>query len=231
MLEVKGLRVAYGSVEVVHGLDLEVAAGETLALLGANGAGKTSCVEAIAGLIPTAGGSVSLDNLDITGRPASYIVQRGLALVPQWRELFANFSVEETLRAAMSAPRGRPPLPLDQVYGIFPKLAERRAQLSGSLSGGEQQMLAIARGLVTNPKLMLLDEPSAGLSVGITRSLIEIVHRIREQGIGVLLIEQNLSIARALATRCIVLAAGKVAWSGAMSDAMANVEIKQAYFS
>jgi ABC-type branched-subunit amino acid transport system ATPase component len=231
MLEVRNLRVAYGSVEVVHGLDLQVAAGETLALLGANGAGKTSSVEAIAGLIRTTGGSVRLDNEDVTGRPASYTVRRGLALVPQWRELFANFTVDETLRAAMSAPRGRPSLSLDSVYAMFPKLAERRTQLAGSLSGGEQQMLAIARGLITNPKLMLLDEPSAGLSIGITRSLIEIVRRIREQGIGILLIEQNLSIARALATRCVVLAAGKIAWSGAMNDAMANAEIKQAYFS
>ncbi|WP_213769811.1 ABC transporter ATP-binding protein [Bradyrhizobium sp. dw_78] len=231
MLEVRGLRVAYGSVEVVHGLDLDVAAGESLALLGANGAGKTSSVEAIAGLLPTAGGRVNLDGEDVTRRPASYIVRRGLALVPQWRELFANFSVDETLRAAMSAPRGRPPLPLESVYEMFPGLAQRRAQLAGSLSGGEQQMLAVARGLVTNPKLMLLDEPSAGLSVGVTRSLIGIVKRIRDTGIGILIIEQNLEIARALATRCIVLSAGRIAWSGAMDDAMANVEIKQAYFS
>ncbi len=231
MLRVEGLKVAYGSVEVVHSLDLEIGTGDSLALLGANGAGKTSSVESIAGLLPASGGRVSFDGENITGRPASYIVRRGLALVPQWRELFSGFSVDETLRAAMSAPRGRPPLSLEAVYEMFPALAERKAQLAGSLSGGEQQMLAIGRGLITNPKVMLLDEPSAGLSVGVTRSLIGIVKRIRESGIGILIIEQNLEIARALATRCIVLSAGRVAWSGAMDDAMANAEIKEAYFS
>jgi branched-chain amino acid transport system ATP-binding protein len=231
MLVVEGLKVAYGSVQVVHSLDLTIAPGDSLALLGANGAGKTSSVEAIAGLIPKAGGRVRLDGEDVTGRPASDMVRRGLALVPQWRELFANFSVDETLRAAMTAPRGRAPLPLEAVYEMFPALAGRRAQLAGSLSGGEQQMLAIGRGLITNPKVMLLDEPSAGLSVGVTRSLIGIVQRIRDSGIGVLLIEQNLEIARASASRCIVLSAGSVAWSGAMDDAVANDEIKQAYFS
>ncbi len=131
----------------------------------------------------------------------------------------------------MSAPRGRPPRPLDDVYDMFPALASRKSQLAGSLSGGEQQMLAIGRGLVTNPKVMLLDEPSAGLSVGVTRSLIGIVKRIQQTGIGILVIEQNLEIARALAEHCFVLAAGRVAWRGSMDEAMASNEIAEAYFS
>ncbi|RJF69498.1 ABC transporter ATP-binding protein [Rhodopseudomonas palustris] len=231
MLRVENLKVAYGSVEVVHALDLEIESGRCLALLGANGAGKTSSVEAIAGLLPASGGRVTFDGRDITRKPASTIVRGGLALVPQWRELFPNFSVDETLRAGMSAPRGRPPLPLDTIYEMFPALASRKSQLAGSLSGGEQQMLAIGRALITNPKVMLLDEPSAGLAVGITRSMIGIVQQIRERGIGILLVEQNLEIARALADDCIVLATGRVAWRGAMSDALASDAIADAYFS
>ncbi len=230
MLQVSGLKVAYGAVEAVHGVDLTVGAGQSLALLGANGAGKTSTVEAIAGLLPTAGGRVMFEGSDITGRPASEIVRRGLALVPQWRELFPAFTVEETLKAAASAPRGRSPLPLDQVYDLFPKLAERRQQLAGSLSGGEQQMLAIGRALVTNPKIILLDEPSAGLAVGIVRSLIGIVQRICQAGVGILLVEQNLEIAEAVATDCVVLSTGRAVWTGAMSDAAGRAAIHDAYF-
>ncbi|MDB5512384.1 MAG: livF [Enterovirga sp.] len=230
MLEISGLKVSYGAVQAVHGIDLTLAPGESLALLGANGAGKTSSVEAIAGLLPTAGGRVVFDGADITGKPASHIVRRGLALVPQWRELFPAFTVEETLLAASSAPRGRPPLPLDHVYDLFPILGQRRLQLAGSLSGGEQQMLAIGRALVTNPKIMLLDEPSAGLAVGIVRSLVGIVQRICQAGVGILLVEQNLEIAEAVATRCVVLSTGRAVWTGRMDDAAGRAAIQEAYF-
>ena len=166
MLEVSALRVASGAMTRVQSLDLSLAAGGCVALLGPNGAGKTASVEAIAGLVPKAAGRVMFNGEDITDFTASTVVRRGLALVPQWRELFPNFSVEETLLAGSNAARGRPALPCDTVYDLFPRLAERRRQLAGSLSGGEQQMLAIGRALVTNPKVMLLDEPSAGLAVG-----------------------------------------------------------------
>ena len=162
---------------------------------------------------------------------ASTVVRRGLALVPQWRELFPNFSVEETLLAGSNAARGRPALPCDTVYDLFPRLAERRRQLAGSLSGGEQQMLAIGRALVTNPKVMLLDEPSAGLAVGIVRAFVDAVKRIRDTGVAILLVEQNLEIAASLAESCIVLAAGRVVWRGSARDAANSEEIREAYFA
>jgi len=165
ILQTSGLRVASGPMIRVDGLDLSLAERGCLALLGPNGAGKTASVEAIAGLIPKAAGRVMFDGSDITSLDASKVVRRGLALVPQLRELFPNFSVEETLLAGSHAARGRPAIPFDMVYELFPRLAERRSQLAGSLSGGEQQMLAIGRALVTNPKAMLLDEPSAGLAI------------------------------------------------------------------
>ncbi len=231
MLEVKDLVVTYGAVVAVHGLSLTVKAGQSIALLGANGAGKTSSVEAIAGLIRTRSGRVSIDGRDVTGHPASTVVRRGLALVPQWRELFRNFSVEETLIAARTGAAGRGALPLEQIYALFPVLAERRRQIAGSLSGGEQQMLAIGRALVTNPRVILLDEPSAGLAVGVVRSLVGIVRTIRDSGVGVLLVEQNLEIAQAVAEDCIVLSTGREVWRGPMREAMALDAIRDAYFA
>jgi branched-chain amino acid transport system ATP-binding protein len=231
MLEVSGLRVASGAMVRLQGLDLSLEAGGAIALLGPNGAGKTASVEAIAGLIPKAGGRVIFDGQDITNLPASAVVRRGLALVPQWRELFPNFSVEETLLAGANAARGRPALPEATIYELFPRLAERRRQLAGSLSGGEQQMLAIGRALITNPKVMLLDEPSAGLAVGIVRSFIEVVQRIRKSGVAILLVEQNLEIASALAETCIVLAAGREVWRGSARNAVNSEEIREAYFA
>ncbi len=165
-------------------------------------------------MIPKAAGQVMFDGTDISNLSPSSVARRGLALVPQWRELFPSFSVEETLLAGSNAARGRHAIPAAIVYDLFPRLAERRKQLAGSLSGGEQQMLAIGRALVTNPKVMLLDEPSAGLAVGIVRAFVDAVKRIRERGVAILLVEQNLEIAAALADTCIVLAAGRVVWRG-----------------
>jgi branched-chain amino acid transport system ATP-binding protein len=231
MLEVSALRVASGAMTRVQSLDLSLSAGGCVALLGPNGAGKTASVEAIAGLLPKSAGRVIFNGEDITSLSASAIVRRGLALVPQWRELFPNFSVEETLLAGSNAARGRPPLPCEVVYDLFPKLTERRRQLAGSLSGGEQQMLAIGRALVTNPKAILLDEPSAGLAAGIVRAFVDAVKRIRDTGVAVLLVEQNLEIASALADSCVVLAAGRVVWRGSARDATNSEEIREAYFA
>ncbi len=231
MLEVSALRVANGAMIRLNDLDLALEAGNCVALLGPNGAGKTATVEAIAGLIPKAGGRVVFAGEDITGLPASAVVRRGLTLVPQWRELFANFTVEETLLAGANAAWRRAPLPPEAIYDLFPRLAERRRQLAGSLSGGEQQMLAIGRALVGNPKLMLLDEPSAGLAVGIVRSFIDIVARIRARGVTILLVEQNLEIASALADTCVVLAAGRAVWRGPTGDIVARDDIREAYFA
>jgi branched-chain amino acid transport system ATP-binding protein len=231
ILEVSNLCVSYRQLVAVHGLSFSLQEGSSVALLGANGAGKTSAVEAIVGLIPLASGDVIFDGEDISLKPASTIARKGLALVPQWRELFPNFSVEENLIAGRSAARGREPLDLDEIYSYFPALASRRKQVAGSLSGGEQQMLAVGRALVSRPKTLLLDEPSAGLAVGIVRYLVEIISRIREQGIALLVVEQNLEIAQALASDCIVLSAGRTVWQGPIRDADHMEEIKRACFS
>jgi branched-chain amino acid transport system ATP-binding protein len=229
-LRVEGLTVTYGPLVAVSNLNLSVDFGEALVLLGANGAGKTSAVEAIAGLLPKRQGQVEFLGQDISRMSASAIVRRGLALVPQWRELFRTFTVEETLLAATTAAVGRAPTPMTSVYELFPVLRERCRQKAGSLSGGEQQMLAIARALVTNPKLLLLDEPSAGLSSGIARTLIAAIDRIRRTGVAIVLVEQNMEIARAVGERCCMLAAGRLAWAGSMQDAMNRNEAERVYF-
>jgi branched-chain amino acid transport system ATP-binding protein len=229
-LEVDGLTVAYGGIAALRQVSFQVGEGEAVALLGPNGAGKTACVEAIAGLAAKRAGRVAFFGQDIARLPASAIARRGLALVPQWRELFANFSVAETLAAGVHTATGRPPRPLEEIYELFPKLAERRRQKAGSLSGGEQQMLAIARALIGNPKLILLDEPSAGLAVGIVGTLIETVCRIRDGGVGILLVEQNVDIASAVAERCCILSAGEMIWQGPLASAIGDGTLQRAYF-
>jgi branched-chain amino acid transport system ATP-binding protein len=229
-LQVSNLRVSYGGILAVHDLSFSVAPGESLALLGPNGAGKTSSVEAIAGLLPKGGGKVVVGGEDITDLTASAVVRRGLALVPQWRELFPGFTVQENLEAAYKAAHRRKPKPIELIFDLFPILKERRRQKCGSLSGGEQQMLAIGRALITSPKVLLLDEPSAGLAIGIVNVLLSVVERIRSEGMGILLVEQQLDIAEAIASRCIVLSAGALVWQGSMADAVQNDVVRNAYF-
>ena len=231
ILQVSNLRVTAGPMIRVDNLDLTLEECGCLALLGPNGAGKTASVEAIIGLIPKSSGRVTFDGLDISSLPASSVVRMGLTLVPQLRELFAGFTVDETLLAGANAAGRRKAGSRDHIYDLFPRLAERRHQFAGSLSGGEQQMLAISRALMSNPKVILLDEPSAGLAVGIVRSFIDVVRQIRATGVAILLVEQNLEIASALAENCIVMAAGRVVWRGSADDAINNEEIRRAYFA
>ena len=230
-LAVNGLKVAYGPVVAVHDLSFRLEPGESVSLLGPNGAGKTSAVEAIAGLLPKSAGTVTLGERDISRLPASAVVKKGLALVPQWRELFPTFSVEETLMAGANGAGVRTPRPLDEIYDLFPVLKERRTQAAGSLSGGEQQMLAIGRALVTAPSVLLLDEPSAGLAVGIVKVLVEILAKIRATGVSILLVEQKLDIAQAVTERCLVLSVGQVSWTGPITEAGHLDEIRRAYFT
>jgi branched-chain amino acid transport system ATP-binding protein len=229
-LRVSNLRVAYGQVVAVRDLNLTIEPGDILVLLGPNGAGKTSAVEAIAGLLPKRRGKVEFFGEDISTLNASAIARKGLALVPQWRELFPTFSVEETLIAATTAAEGREPKSLDSIFDLFPILKSRCQQLAGSLSGGEQQMLAIGRALMTNPKLLLLDEPSAGLAVGVARTLIQTINRIRQSGVPILLVEQNIEVARAVGERCCMLSAGTLAWEGTMTEAIERNEAARIYF-
>jgi branched-chain amino acid transport system ATP-binding protein len=231
ILEVERLRVAYGPVVAVRDLDLVLERGTSVAILGANGAGKTSVVEALAGLLPKQGGRVRFDGHDATRATASEMALRGLALVSQNRDLFPTFTVEETLLAGASAARGRKPGRLDDIFGLFPRLLERRRAFAGMLSGGEQQMLAIGRGLMSSPLLLLLDEPSAGLAPGVIIHLIDALREIRRRATTLLIVEQNLSLAEALAERCLVMSAGVLRWIGPMKDALAHEAIREAYFA
>jgi len=231
ILEVERLCVAYGPVVVVRDLDLAVARGTSLALLGANGAGKTSTVEALAGLLPKRSGSVRFATRDVTRANASEMARLGLALVPQCRDLFPRFNVEETLIAGAHAARERAPGRLDNIYHLFPRLSERRWQLAGTLSGGEQQMLAIGRALMSSPLLLLLDEPSAGLAPAVLGQLIDALRKIRRRGLTLLIVEQNLDLAQAIADRCLIMSSGMLRWSGPMQDAMASDAIREAYFA
>jgi branched-chain amino acid transport system ATP-binding protein len=213
MLDVRDLTAGYATGTVLRGVSLTVAAGELLALLGRNGMGKTTLLRAVCGLRPPAltGGSVRVAGEEVTGLPAYQVARRGVSLVPQGRRVFGSLTVEENLRVA-----GRPGgWDLAGVWELFPRLVERRGQPAATLSGGEQQMLAIGRSLMTNPRLLLMDEPSEGLAPAVLDLITDRLGQIRGQGQAVLLAEQNVDLALALADRvCILGEAGTIAWSG-----------------
>ena len=197
MLEVAGLRCGYGRAEILHGIDLRVGRGEIACLIGANGAGKTTLIRAILGLIPAWSGAVRLDAHDVTALSTPARVERGLAVVLEGRGVLARLSVAENLMMGGYTRRGAPDLhaDLDRIYALFPVLAERRQQMAGTLSGGEQQMLVMGRALMTRPKLLALDEPSFGLAPKIVRSIFEVIVGLRAAGLTILLVEQNAHIA------------------------------------
>jgi branched-chain amino acid transport system ATP-binding protein len=232
VLEVTGLEVRYGSVTAVKGISLEVAEGEVVAIIGPNGAGKTSTLRAITGLEPTAGGRVVFRGTDVSRWKAHRIVTLGLGHAPEGRRLFPQMTVMENLR--MGAYRRRGPAEISRtlarVEELFPRLAERRVQLAGTLSGGEQQMLAIGRALMAEPRLLVLDEPSFGLAPTIVREIGRIVRSInRERGVSVLLVEQNARMALGIAARAYVLEAGRVALSGPSATLAESPHVKAAY--
>jgi len=232
VLEVTGLEVRYGSVTAVKGISLEVAEGEVVAIIGPNGAGKTSALRAITGLVPAAGGRVVFRGTDVSRWKAHRIVTLGLGHAPEGRRLFPQMTVMENLR--MGAYRRRGPAEigrtLARVEELFPRLAERRVQLAGTLSGGEQQMLAIGRALMAEPRLLVLDEPSFGLAPMIVREIGRIVRSInRERGVSVLLVEQNARMALGIAARAYVLETGRVALSGPSATLAESPHVKAAY--
>lgn len=237
MLEVKNLQVAYGGINAVKGIDLEVRAGELVTLIGANGAGKTTTLKALAGLLKPAGGSVRYDGKDVTGTPAFELVRRGLALVPEGRGVFARLSVEENLamgayvRDGRDGRDGKSAIAADceRAYATFPRLAERRKQLAGTLSGGEQQMLAIARALMCKPRLLLLDEPSMGLAPIVVQKIFETIRTVAREGVTLLLIEQNAKLALQTCDRGYVMESGRITLSGEAKSLLANPQVRQAY--
>ena len=231
LLAVENLRAGYGPIEVLKGISLEVQPGEIVALIGANGAGKSTLLMTICGNPRARAGTIRLDGEDITAMPTHEIVRRGVAQVPEGRRIFPRMSVLENLQmgATLAAPAHFAG-DLERVFAMFPRLAERRDQRGGTLSGGEQQMLAIGRALMSRPRLLLLDEPSLGLAPLIVRQIFEVIGRIaREEGMTIFLVEQNAYHALRLADRGYVLANGRVRLSGAGRDLLANAEVRAAY--
>lgn len=230
MLEVRGLEVHYGGICAVKGVDLDVAAGEKVALIGANGAGKTSTLKAIARMLP-ARGSVTLEGEDIGHAPAHILVRRGLALVPEGRGVFARLSVLENLEmgayvrddsAAIAAD-------IERVFSLLPRLKERAGQTAGTLSGGEQQMVAIGRALMSRPRILLLDEPSMGLSPIMVDTVFDVIREVASQGVTLLLVEQNARLALSLCDRGCVMDSGRITLSAPAAELLDNPAVRAAY--
>ncbi|WP_338898852.1 ABC transporter ATP-binding protein [Streptomyces sp. TG1A-60] len=229
LLELKGLRVSYGAIEAIKGIDLTVAEGEIVALLGGNGAGKTTTLRTISGMLQPRQGEVCLRGQRIDGIKSHELVQFGVGHVPEGRRVFATMSVRENLEMGAYRFKSVDSADMDRVFKLFPRLAERRSQQAGTLSGGEQQMLAIGRALMSRPELLLLDEPSMGLAPLIVQQIFEIVQEINEQGTTVLLVEQNATQALGLANRGYVLETGSIAMSGDAQGLLADPRIRAAY--
>ncbi|HVU61143.1 MAG TPA: ABC transporter ATP-binding protein [Mycobacteriales bacterium] len=229
LLQVEGLRVAYGRIEALHGIDLEVAEGEIVTLLGANGAGKTTTLRTISGLLSPTAGSVTFDGQRISGRPAHEIVAAGIGHVPEGRRVFPRMTVVENLQIGAYQRRGDLTEDMERVFSLFPVLQERRTQTGGTLSGGEQQMLAIGRALMGRPRLLLLDEPSMGLAPMIVAKIFEILREINSQGTTILLVEQNAAQALRLAGRGYVLETGAIALADRAESLLADDRVRSAY--
>jgi branched-chain amino acid transport system ATP-binding protein len=230
VLEVRSLRAGYGAVEVLRGVDLAVGAGEIVALLGSNGAGKSTLNNNVSGLYRPFGGAIEFDGQAIAGTPSMRIVEAGLVQVPEGRRVFPNLSVRENLELG-SYRRGRAARAknLERVLAVFPRLNERMTQLAGTLSGGEQQMLAIGRGLMSEPRLLILDEPSLGLSPLLVEEMFTLIGRLNRDGLAILLVEQNVVQSLAIAHRAYVLENGRIALSGAAAELAEHPELRKSY--
>ena len=231
LLEVNNLEVSYGMIKALKGISFEVNEGEIIALIGANGAGKTTTLHTISGLLPVAGGNIVLNGTDITKMPAHKIVRMGISQVPEGRRVFSQLSVLENLKMGAFIRNDKDAIEedLQNIYKRFPRLFERKNQLAGTLSGGEQQMLAMGRALMSNPKILLLDEPSMGLSPILVSEIFDIIKSINESGVTVLLVEQNAKKALSIADRAYALETGNVVVSGKASDLINDDKIKKAY--
>jgi branched-chain amino acid transport system ATP-binding protein len=229
LLELEDLVVRYGAVEAIKGLSLSVGEGEVVTLLGSNGAGKTTALRTISGLITPAAGTITFNGQPLEGLAAHQVTGLGISHVPEGRRVFPRMSVMENLEMGAYRDRSHLRQDVDRVFGLFPRLAERRSQEGGTLSGGEQQMLAIARALMARPRLLLLDEPSMGLAPMIVHTIFEIVRQVSEEGVTVLLVEQNAAQALRLADRGYVLETGLVAMEGAAADLLSDDRVRKVY--
>jgi branched-chain amino acid transport system ATP-binding protein len=231
MLELRGIDAGYGAFQALFGVSLKVDAGEAVAVIGANGAGKTTLLRVISGLMRPKTGAILMNDADLLALPAHRIVEAGIAHVPENRRLFPRLSVEDNLKMGAFTPAARASCGdrLDYVYAMFPRLRERRLQLAGTMSGGEQQMCAIARALMSKPKLVLLDEPSTGLAPVVVQQIFEFVRKIRSEGYTVLIVEQNVQQVLRVVDRAYLLEVGKVQMAGPAAELLASDEIRKAY--
>ena len=229
ILSVKDLQVNYGGIEAVKGIAFDVPAGDIVTLIGANGAGKSTTLKAIAGLVKPRSGSIEFEGANITGKDSSDIVARGVTLVPEGRRVFANMTVLENIRIGAYLRKDNLEEDIAWVYDLFPRLKEREWQLAGTLSGGEQQMLAVARALMSRPKVLMMDEPSLGLAPLVVKGIFDIIREINKQGVTVLLIEQNANMALKTADYAYVLETGRIGLSGTGAELLTNEDVKKAY--
>jgi branched-chain amino acid transport system ATP-binding protein len=231
LLELKRLEVAYGGIHAVKGIDLEVGEGELVCLIGANGAGKTTTLKGICGLLPVKAGKIFYGGANVTGKPAFQLVRRGLAMVPEGRGVFGGLTIEENLAmgAYIRGDAAGIRSDIDRVYDLFPRLKERRRQTAGTLSGGEQQMLAMGRAMMSRPNLLLLDEPSMGLAPLMVQKVFETILTISGEGVTILLIEQNAKLALEVSKRGYVMESGEVTLSGDASSLLHDPKVRAAY--
>ncbi len=231
LLRIEGLKISYGGINAVKGIDLEVNEGEMVALIGANGAGKTTTLKAVCGIVPAREGHVRYRGEDVTGLPSYVLVERGLALVPEGRGVFGRLTVEENLHMGAYTRRSGASVKsdLERVYDLFPRLKERRRQTAGTMSGGEQQMLAIGRALMSAPRLLLLDEPSMGLAPLMVQRIFDTIRKVAAEGVTVLLVEQNAKLALEASSRGYVMESGAITLSDSAPALLENPQVRQAY--
>jgi branched-chain amino acid transport system ATP-binding protein len=230
LLEIEGLRVLYGRVEALHGINLSVEEGEVVTLIGSNGAGKTTTVRTISGLVPASGGRIMLEGKEISGLPAPEIVKRGVGHSPEGRHVFPRLSVRDNLEMGAYLRRDKDvKKDMERVFKLFPRLLERDSQLAGTLSGGEQQMLAMGRAMMTHPRVLLLDEPSLGLSPVLVETIFQVIEELHQEGTTILLIEQNALLALNTASRGYVMETGNIVMSDKADVLLESPDVRRAY--
>jgi branched-chain amino acid transport system ATP-binding protein len=229
LLRLAAVDTYYGPIHILQGIDLEVGAGELVCLLGGNASGKSTTLKTVLGIVLPRGGSVEFAGEDVTTRPTNYRIRKGMAIVPENRRLFAPMTVLENLKMGAYLRGGGEPEDYERVYELFPRVYERRDQLAGTLSGGEQQMVAMGRALMSRPKLLLMDEPSMGLAPILVEKSFEIIKQVNDEGVAVLVVEQNANVSLSIADRGYVLATGRVVLQGKAAELIENDDLRKAY--